>query len=331
MSLDGNILSRSDLKDGVSINQGNGRSEECYRCTMTTQTISSTGHSYVLVECEDGTTFNIFRAESCGEEDGSSSSEGFSTNSGTDGYTGSTGTKGGSSGNTSTPTNDSKQTVYYDENYDPIGIIVPTATLVTGYLSLERLTASSTLSEQQSNRLNEVYSVMLEACANKRMVQNLRRRGTKLSFKINPRQNNPGGFNPSSNTITFRSTSDIQARVLEEEVFHAYQHYQIGIGKYLQPPYKGRSNIEFEAKLYGDISCLMNGGACAFLGNSSAEYFDWVVDLTDDGKHYPDLSDLTGRYFEFMEKFVVFNSAYDYPIDYNLKPKTMFEAFKGCD
>ena len=57
---------------------------------------------------------------------------------------------------------------------------------------------------------------------------------------------------PSNQGISFVNNFTINARVFVEEFFHAYQDLFYGT----LPPqalYLGRSNIEFEAKLYHDI------------------------------------------------------------------------------
>ena len=100
----------------------------------------------------------------------------------------------------------------------------------------------------------------------------------------------------------------------------------------MQAPYKGRSNIEFEAKLYGDISCLLNDSdQCAYLGSGSSEYADWIEEITDDWSKYPTLNDIENKYLKFLNEFIEYNPEYNYPIDPNLRPKAMFEAFKACN
>ena len=151
------------------------------------------------------------------------------------------------------------------------------------------LTVSSSLSDLQDNSLKNTLAKINSNPTHKNFINELRASGTKLKYQINSNLNTPGSFNPFTNTIQFRSASDINYNTVLEEFFHAYQHYKVGIGKYMTSPFKGRSNIEFEAKLYHDITCLVSSPAsgCTFLGGISNEYSNWLMEITEDWTRYP--------------------------------------------
>ena len=157
----------------------------------------------------------------------------------------------------------------------------------------------------------------------------LRSSGTKLRYEINSNLNSPGGFNPNTNTIQFKSTSDINYNTVLEEFYHAYQHYKVGIGKYMnEPPYKGRSNIEFEAKLYHDITMAItqpDEGFTYFGG--FGEYSNWIFEITENWTRYPSWEQMQSEYYRFLEEFIQYNPNYNYPIDYELKPDTLLDLF----
>lgn len=195
----------------------------------------------------------------------------------------------------------------------------------------EILTDDSFLTDQQSNRLKEAFKQVYSIPINAKFLRELLNSGYKVKITINPNLSTPGGFSPSTNTISFRSFDDINYNVVLEEYFHAFQHYRIGIGKYNN---EGNANIEFEAKLYQDIVSRRHleqlaemGLSFYYLGHSSSEYADWLIEITSNHTTYPAWSTIEDKYYDFIELFIQEKTVYASPIDYELEPTTMLYLF----
>lgn len=82
----------------------------------------------------------------------------------------------------------------------------------------------------------------------------------EYSFAIDPSIKG-AGYNPSTNTFSFKNTDFINADVLTEEIMHAAQNLAYTNGTY---QYKdgGNPNIEFEAKMLSQINTLVKGICC---------------------------------------------------------------------
>jgi hypothetical protein len=155
----------------------------------------------------------------------------------------------------------------------------------------------------------------------------LKSSGFKFTFKIDASLKTPGGYDPNTNTIKFRSTSDINYNSLLEELFHAYQHLIDNISEHLVSPYLGRSNIEFEAKLYIDLIALLYDGTCC-LGGQSNEYLQWLFSITNDGQTAPTWNEIQPYYYYFLELFKQEKPAYNFPTNLELPPNTLFLPFR---
>ena len=149
----------------------------------------------------------------------------------------------------------------------------------------------------------------------------------KFTFKIDPNIAGLAGFMYQDSSLVFRSVDGINDAGLWEELFHAYQHhfYPGGLEAFVD---YGRSNIEFEAKLYRDM--LLN---CCSLNNYPnipveilSDYEKWVNETSDYQARVPNsFASIQERYWYFLDKFVEF-SPYNYPLDYHL-PDAMFHLF----
>ncbi len=87
----------------------------------------------------------------------------------------------------------------------------------------------------------------------------------------------------------------------------------------------GRSNIEFEVKLYHDLN---HGGDCCLafeeLGTAVfTEYLIWLSEVSNDFTALPTWNEISDKYFYFMEEFTNEKPIYDYPIDYQLLPNAV--------
>lgn len=112
-------------------------------------------------------------------------------------------------------------------------------------------------------------------------------------------------------------------------MFHAYQdiYYQGGISQYSNT---GEVNIEFEAKLYKDVTTVLEIGCCsAFNDYSNApenikdQYFKWVERIAENP------SELTSQdYLSWLKLFNQYHPKYSSPIHADLKaPEALYSIF----
>ncbi|MEL7147263.1 MAG: hypothetical protein AAFO69_12895, partial [Bacteroidota bacterium] len=161
---------------------------------------------------------------------------------------------------------------------------------------------------------------------------------TKLGVWLTPDQKNPGGYNPINNVISFRREDDICYNVLLEELFHVYQNEVEGLEKFTkgEEPIKGRSNMEFEAKLYADITNLVNQKLLLdelevtfqYMGSNGRRYASWLKELTNDFTRYPSWQEMKRDYFDRMQEFIQEKSSYAFPVDKQLQPKTLLKVLE---
>ena len=85
----------------------------------------------------------------------------------------------------------------------------------------------------------------------------------------------------------------------------------------------------FEAKVYADVVALIDNQACC-MGGGSAEYFDWLFEITDGGTKAPVWEDMKADFYTLLEKMIEEKPSYDYTIDRNLEAHTMFKPLKEC-
>lgn len=149
------------------------------------------------------------------------------------------------------------------------------------------LNPNSLLTISQKKIINSILENVVADCINNSIYENLKLH-QKITFEINPSTTIPAFYNPATNTLTFSGNSNINYENMQEELFHAYQNYQYGGGtsQYTGQQTAGSANIEFEAKLYRDINCLLRSGTCPFAINSQ-NYKDWLYNITDFGSKYP--------------------------------------------
>jgi hypothetical protein len=88
----------------------------------------------------------------------------------------------------------------------------------------------------------------------------------------------PAGYYPSTKTFKFRDNDAITSGKLKEEFFHAFQDYFYdgGTAQYAD---SGRVNIEFEAKLYIDVSnvkCCVGFHLGTVPQETKEQYENWI-------------------------------------------------------
>ncbi|MGM0580192.1 MAG: hypothetical protein ACQETL_05905 [Bacteroidota bacterium] len=174
----------------------------------------------------------------------------------------------------------------------------------------------------RAGRLIHQFNIFnfLEKCTNLQIFQYVVGEEKKFCFKVDSSIDSPGQFNYSNSTISFKSTKNINLVTFGEEFFRGYQDlFYNGLGQYSNT---GRSNIEFEAKLYYDLT---HDGLCCenFNGETQIEYLLWLENISNGFTHIPSWSEMSDKYFYFMEKFIEEKSAYNFPIDYNLLPNAL--------
>ncbi|UII22712.1 hypothetical protein [Fulvivirga ligni] len=181
------------------------------------------------------------------------------------------------------------------------------------------------LDDTQLEKLRNVVKEYLTAeylasCLNNQIYQYNIDHGKELCFKMGTSTGSPGEYVSSNETIFFRDNQDIDETVFGEEFFHVYQDlFYNGL-----PSNLGRSNVEFEAKLFHDLS---HGGQCCIAfwdPEIQEEYVDWIREITDWYSKMPIWTDMSGKYFQFMEQFIQLKPEYNFPIDYQKKPEAIF-------
>lgn len=195
----------------------------------------------------------------------------------------------------------------------------------------------SNLTALQIAQLDLVFAQIYVIPIHRKFIYQLKK-GLSYKVRINTDQKTSGGYDPRSQTISFRSEKDINYNVLLEELFHVFQDQLEGLEKFTNKAtqYKGRSNIEFEAKLYADLTNLVNQQflladleiTFQFLGSNKPDYAEWLIELTDEFKTYPSWETLEADYLSRLRKFVAEKPGYAFPIDEAIKPKAMLKIFE---
>ncbi len=185
---------------------------------------------------------------------------------------------------------------------------------------LSEISKCEELNSSEKEQFNSVLDFYLNSehvanCLNQQVYDYIKNSGFIACFKIGTPANTPGGYDQNGNYIYFDGLSNITEGVFGEEFFHFYQDLFYG-----ELPYGlGRSNIEFEAKLYHDLTHF---GLCCknFDNQTQAEYLLWIESLSDGFTKMPDWQQLSGKYFYFLQKFIPEKPAYNFPIDNSLLP-----------
>ena len=186
---------------------------------------------------------------------------------------------------------------------------------------LEKIMKCEELSDVQLNQLEKVLAEYLNNCLNIQVFGYINDNQKKFCFKIGSTSGEQGSYNYTNSDFSFADTEAINSTVFGKELYHAYQDlYYGGLSQFNNI---GRSNIEFEAKLYHDLT--HNGICCLVFSNSTVqtEYLLWLIEITDDFQRMPNWSELTQYYFHYLEQFIIDKPDYNYPIDYNMTPNAL--------
>lgn len=211
--------------------------------------------------------------------------------------------------------------------YDPFGIPVPNN--AAGGYSLNptaapepkkytAITNNISLDKAQTDLLETALSEIInQSCISGKPYYLLTQGNHKINFTMLSSSQYPGLYDPSTKTITFKNNSTITCNSLKEELFHAAQdfYYQGGTDQYSNV---GFSNIEFEAKLYKDIT---EWACCSMFVNPdvpseiSNEYISMVQGFAQQGY----TSFTPASYVMWVDRFRTYN-----PAPYNRPQSTVF-------
>lgn len=210
----------------------------------------------------------------------------------------------------------------------------------------------TSLSSSQREEFQNVVETMSENCFYKAMVKHLY---LNPKVKTNSSQPSPGGYSGISNTITFKSTNNINLPTAAAEIFHAYQQQHTNKLDNIQrdPNGVGRPNIEFEEKFMalvaGYIEIERNYPpnflpSLDFPGMTGVG--DWVSSIVDaNGGTFPSSFTVTqqNQYSTFLRAFQSYHAnpfnesaepKYGTPLDTapgRMTPSTTFEILKKSD
>jgi len=181
---------------------------------------------------------------------------------------------------------------------------------------------------EKNKLLNVKKDLLVGYCPNQFVINSV---WSSLNFNIDPTLSEPAGYNARTNTISFRNSNAISEYNLIEEVFHAYQNtvYAGGILQYANKP--GETNIEFEAKLYKDISVLYNGGpqtgSIGFPEFEMSKYKDLLWYIFDNGIK---LSIMT-QYSTCLNYFLQYSGYDGGVLDKLSTPEAFIKALSNCN
>jgi hypothetical protein len=145
----------------------------------------------------------------------------------------------------------------------------------------DNIISRSTLDSKQTILLENALDELIGVCSDEYIYNELVAQGKKFNFEMDSSLGGFAGYDPASKTFSFLNNDAISSGKLKEEFFHAFQDafYPGGTSQYGTT---GKVNIEFEAKLYRDITAA---NCCMAFYESSApqavleQYTRWVQSL----------------------------------------------------
>ncbi|MEM9858699.1 MAG: hypothetical protein AAF843_15170 [Bacteroidota bacterium] len=183
------------------------------------------------------------------------------------------------------------------------------------------------LNSSEKTQLENVILEYKENCFRQQIFDYMSANDHNYCFKIGSQNGEPGSFNYLTQTISFKNIFSINSTTFEEEFFHAYQDkFYTELSQYTED---GRSNIEFEAKLFYDMT---HGGICCLVFSNSTvqqEYLLWLDEITDGFTRIPEWNEFSNNYFRYLEEFVIDKPLYDFPINYELQPGALL-SINNC-
>ncbi|WP_323405365.1 hypothetical protein [Proteiniphilum sp.] len=196
---------------------------------------------------------------------------------------------------------------------------------------LQAIIALFSLTNTQISMLNSALSQLIaEGCLQEAMYNKLVAKNVKLHFGMveNPTDETaPANYYAGSKSLKFKNDNTINADNLKEELFHALQdaYYSGGISQYGKDAQDnklpGHVNVEFEAKVFKDISMVM-GSYSAFFKTETPEeiaandeYGKWIGDV----QSYPIFLGEPIVYNYWLNLFNQLNPQYSSPFSNDFK------------
>jgi hypothetical protein len=193
------------------------------------------------------------------------------------------------------------------------GAYLPSASLqpLTNSIALNNMLLPS-----QTLLLEDALDELIGVCSDEYIYNELVAQGKKFNFKMDSSLGGFAGYDPASKTFSFRNNDAISSGKLKEEFFHAFQDafYAGGISQYYNAA--GNVNIEFEAKLYRDITAA---NCCMAFYESSApqsvkdQYTRWIQSLQENP-----FSITSTDYQKWLKLFNQYTNSYSSPLSSNL-------------
>ena len=154
---------------------------------------------------------------------------------------------------------------------------------------LSKVLGNHNLTPGQLSKLNSELNNLLKDCIQNYLFNQLDN-GPNINFSMNSSMNTNAGYDPATNTVSFKDESQINNQNLMEELFHAYQNNVAYSGGTAQYTTTGRANIEFEAEVVNDIYTAVSGqGAWAII---DVGYQNWIYSLLSPNDTFPNSYDL---------------------------------------
>jgi len=124
---------------------------------------------------------------------------------------------------------------------------------------LSRVLEQNHLKKEANERLMNVVKSLLSAEDGEAYKNIIETAGVSFSdVRIDPNLKGLGGYDPQTGALLFKSINSIREEAFFEEFIHLSQD-RLYIGGITQYNYKGRPNIEFEAKVIADLIRVQRG------------------------------------------------------------------------
>lgn len=117
----------------------------------------------------------------------------------------------------------------------------------------KKIIPSIYLDKDETEILNTTLDELLEQCGYKKIYHAIIDFDYSLEeIRIDPNSESIGGYTPEIVELIFRASSVIEEAMAEEFIYLYHDSFYTGISAFAESDC-GRSNIEFEAKLFRDI------------------------------------------------------------------------------
>ncbi|MCD8555685.1 MAG: hypothetical protein LRY59_03430 [Bacteroides graminisolvens] len=154
---------------------------------------------------------------------------------------------------------------------------------------------NSDLNSDDKNKLTDAVAELQKDPVLNKLLQDLSSKNVLIRFTYDNNVNQ-AHFDAKKGEIVFGNSTYITSDYLREELIHAMQYY----GFYGNSMTNVNSNYEFEAKIFQDISCLLNDGACPQIATIGMDdnvqfnnlYYDFINAFIDNPVFTSELEDV---------------------------------------